>query len=278
MLLVHCISFLGGPLLLQPAWQLLFCSSLRLLSIALLPPWLSSSLLRSLLLQLSQCPLPCLPQSHISWAFLRWDQRRDLKILTTARWNLPPFSSLVLFIHAQPQALGPLNLQSSGPWGQARGASQFTSILCQLMRETTASSCCQAPALQGEKGGGPDWEEEAFVLGPFSGVSRERPLVLFPGISREKSALILTLWNSHPFSVVFIHLESSALGWHWSFWTWGSRNLRSESQLYKETSVLPHKAPALHRVPLMGERQLRTHEPWSRAGASYTHRMSVHWH
>ena len=81
-----------------------------------------------------------------------------------------------------PRKLGPLNLQSSGPWGQARGTSQFTSVLCQLTRrETTASSCCQDPALQGEKGGGPDWEEDAFVLGPFSGVSRQ------------KAALILTL-------------------------------------------------------------------------------------
>lgn len=26
-MLVHCISLLEGPLLLQPAWQLLFCSS-----------------------------------------------------------------------------------------------------------------------------------------------------------------------------------------------------------------------------------------------------------
>lgn len=43
-------------------------------------------------------------------------------------------------------------------------------------------------------------------------------LGLSSGIPRT-AGVMLTLWNSHPFSVVFIHLESSALGWHWSFWT-----------------------------------------------------------
>lgn len=32
---------------------------------------------------------------------------------------------------------------------------------------------------------------------------------------------VLTLWNSQPFSVVRIQRDSSTVGWHWSFCTYG---------------------------------------------------------